>query len=75
MHGALVGKADHRMALDFFRDLLCRHFSDDEAERQLATALDWGRYADLFSYDRQADQIGGPEAALTAGPEESASDK
>ena len=75
MRGALVGKADHRMGLDFFRDLLCRHFSDDEAERQLATALDWGRYADLFSYDRQADQIVGPEAVHTAGPEESASDK
>jgi len=75
MRGALVGKADHRMGLDFFRDLLCRHFSDDEAERQLATALDWGRYADLFSYDRQADQIVGLEAVLTAGPEESVSDK
>jgi len=37
--------------------------------------LDWGRYADLFSYDRQADQIVGPEAVHTAGPEESASDK
>ena len=75
MYGALVGKADHRMGLDFFRDLLRRHFSDDEAERQLATALDWGRYAGLFSYDREADQIVGPEAALSAGPKERASDK
>jgi len=27
------------------------YFSADEAERQLETATDWGRYAELFSYD------------------------
>jgi NitT/TauT family transport system ATP-binding protein len=26
-------------------------FSEGEAERQLETAIDWGRYAELFSYD------------------------
>jgi NitT/TauT family transport system ATP-binding protein len=26
-------------------------FSADEAERQLDTAIDWGRYAELFAYD------------------------
>jgi NitT/TauT family transport system ATP-binding protein len=64
MHGALAGKADYTMALDFFRDLLRRHFSDEEAERQLETALDWGRYAELFSYDREADQIAAPAPAV-----------
>lgn len=28
-------------------------FSQDEAERQLETAIDWGRYAELFAYDDQ----------------------
>ncbi len=28
-------------------------FSEDEAERQLDTAIDWGRYAELFAYDDQ----------------------
>jgi NitT/TauT family transport system ATP-binding protein len=28
-------------------------FSPDEAERQLDTAIDWGRYAELFAYDDQ----------------------
>jgi NitT/TauT family transport system ATP-binding protein len=26
-------------------------FSPDEARRQLDTAIDWGRYAELFAYD------------------------
>jgi NitT/TauT family transport system ATP-binding protein len=28
-------------------------FSPEEAERQLETAIDWGRYAELFAYDDQ----------------------
>jgi NitT/TauT family transport system ATP-binding protein len=28
-------------------------FSEEEAERQLDTAIDWGRYAELFAYDDQ----------------------
>jgi len=57
MHGALAAKSDHTMPLEFFRDTLSRHFSAEEAERQLETALDWGRYADLFTYDRETDRI------------------
>jgi len=32
---------------------LQQYFSEDEAERQLDTATDWGRYAELFAYDDQ----------------------
>jgi len=35
----------------FFLDLLRRGFSAEEARRQLDTAIDWGRYAELFDYD------------------------
>ena len=31
--------------------MLDEHFSEDEAERQLDTALNWGRYAEIFDYD------------------------
>jgi NitT/TauT family transport system ATP-binding protein len=48
---ALRAKADGTMLLDFFHDLLDEHFSDDEARRQLDTAVHWGRYAELFDYD------------------------
>ena len=51
MISALQAKADGTMPLEFFHDLLDEHFSDDEARRQLDTAIHWGRYAELFDYD------------------------
>ena len=48
---ALATKADHSMPADFFHDLLDEHFSEDEAERQIETAVTWGRYAELFDRD------------------------
>jgi NitT/TauT family transport system ATP-binding protein len=30
---------------------LAEYFSDEEAERQLETAIGWGRYGELFAYD------------------------
>lgn len=51
MSSALQAKADGTMLLDFFHDLLDEHFSDDEVRRQLETAVQWGRYAELFDYD------------------------
>ena len=51
MNSALQSKADGTMPLEFFEDLLDEHFSDDEARRQLETAIQWGRYAELFDYD------------------------
>lgn len=51
MSSALQAKADGTMLLDFFHDLLDEHFSDDEVRRQLDTAVQWGRYAELFDYD------------------------
>jgi NitT/TauT family transport system ATP-binding protein len=51
MSSALHAKADGTMPLEFFHDLLDEHFSDDEVRRQLDTAIQWGRYAELFDYD------------------------
>jgi NitT/TauT family transport system ATP-binding protein len=41
----------------FFLDLLRRGFSDDEARRQLDIAIDWGRYGELFEYDKESGQL------------------
>lgn len=41
----------HRMSEDFFLEILENHFTNDEAWNQLETAIDWGRYAELFAYD------------------------
>jgi NitT/TauT family transport system ATP-binding protein len=51
MASALQAKADGTMPLEFFHDLLDEHFSEDEVHRQLDTAIQWGRYAELFDYD------------------------
>jgi NitT/TauT family transport system ATP-binding protein len=51
MTSVLQAKADGTMPLEFFEDLLDEHFTDDEVKRQLETAIQWGRYAELFDYD------------------------
>jgi NitT/TauT family transport system ATP-binding protein len=57
MASALQAKADGTMPLEFFHDLLDEHFSDDEARRQLDTAIQWGRYAELFDYDSVTERL------------------
>ncbi|WP_416971054.1 nitrate/sulfonate/bicarbonate ABC transporter ATP-binding protein [Streptomyces sp. 4F14] len=37
----------------FFRDLLAHHFTSEQVTRQLETATDWGRYAELYAYDAE----------------------
>ena len=48
---ALAATADHNLREGFFLDVLRRGFSADEARSQLDTAIDWGRYAELYDYD------------------------
>jgi NitT/TauT family transport system ATP-binding protein len=48
---AVVAKPDHRVSDEFFRDLLDEYFTEEELQRQLDTAIAWGRYAELFDYD------------------------
>ena len=47
---------EQRNALAFL-DILENHFTSKEAQRQLRTAMDWGRYAELFSYDEPSGEI------------------
>jgi len=44
-------KSDHALPDDFFEDVLDEHFSEEEARRQLDTAIHWGRYGEIFDYD------------------------
>ena len=57
MHSALLSKSDHSLPLEFFRDVLDEHFPREEVQRQIETALDWGRYGDIFTYDSEADRL------------------
>ena len=57
MNSALASKSDHTMPLELFRDTLQEHFSDDDVQRQIDTALNWGRYGDIFTYDSESDRL------------------
>ncbi|MBO2449012.1 AAA-associated domain-containing protein [Actinomadura barringtoniae] len=48
---ALGGSRDGRLSDDFFLAVLRRGFTEEEARRQLDTAIDWGRYGELLEYD------------------------
>jgi NitT/TauT family transport system ATP-binding protein len=52
---ALKATTDGTLRESFFLDLLRRGFSEVEARRQLDTAIDWGRYGELF--DHQNDEL------------------
>ena len=47
----LEEKKDGTMRVDFFLDLWDEYFPTAEVQRQLETAVDWGRFAELFEYD------------------------
>ena len=57
MEQALKSKANRTLPAEFFEDLLDEHFSEDEARRQLETAIQWGRYAELFDYDAASGKL------------------
>ena len=54
---ALAEKSDHSIPLELFRDILDEQFPDVEVNRQLETALDWGRYSGMFTYDPESDRL------------------
>lgn len=42
---------------DALLEQLQEHFSEPEARRQLDTAIDWGRFAELFAYDDDSGEL------------------
>jgi NitT/TauT family transport system ATP-binding protein len=50
-------KENGTMGADFFLDILDEYFPSEEARRQFETAVDWGRYAELFEYDAVDQQL------------------
>ncbi|HEY3973441.1 MAG TPA: nitrate/sulfonate/bicarbonate ABC transporter ATP-binding protein [Candidatus Sulfotelmatobacter sp.] len=53
----LKRKSDHSIADEFFHDILDEHFAEDEVLRQFETAMNWGRYAEIFDYDREQGRL------------------
>ena len=54
---ALASSADGSLRAGFLLDVLRRGFSPDDAQRQLDTAIAWGRYGELFDFDADSGRI------------------
>jgi len=63
---ALDNKNDHTVPEEFFLDMLDEQFSQEETQRQLETAINWGRYAELFDFDSSRRRFILPEIEETA---------
>ncbi len=50
-------KSNGRMNREFFVDVLERSVGPEEAERQVDTLIDWGRYGEMFAYDTESRQL------------------
>ena len=46
-----------KLSRQFFLDLLGHDFTHDQARAQLDTAIDWGRYGELYSYHAHDGQL------------------
>src|SRR5664279_2873396 len=66
---SLETKADRTLPDEFFLDLLEEHFSVEEAKLQIETAINWGRYAELFDYDSKRERFFMPEEATAIAEE------
>ena len=51
-------RSNHRASAVRFRDQLEDHMSPEYAEETLRTVIAWGRYAEFFEYDEEAQQFG-----------------
>jgi NitT/TauT family transport system ATP-binding protein len=54
---SLRSTKDGTLGEGFFLDLLRRGFSEEEVRRQLDTAIQWGRYGELFDFDANTGQL------------------
>jgi len=48
---AIDAKSDHSVPEEFFHDMLDEQFTEEVTLRQLETAINWGRYSELFDFD------------------------
>ncbi len=50
-------RSNHRVAKSFFLNELQAFLSEEEAERLLRIIIEWGRYAEIFAYDYDAESL------------------
>jgi NitT/TauT family transport system ATP-binding protein len=57
IRAVLDQRSNHRAAAVRFRDELEDHMSPEYAEETLRTVISWGRYAEIYEYDEEAQQF------------------
>lgn len=57
MSAAATKQSGRAPTLESFRNDLRRQFSEVDVNRQMETALNWGRYGELFNYDADTDRL------------------
>lgn len=62
IHQVLDEREEHRAPRERFELELQDHLNRNDAEKTLRTAIDWGRYAELFTYDDRTRTFGRDEA-------------
>ena len=53
----LNNKKNHTMKEEFFKELYKKHFPQHELEEIMDIIIAWGRYAELFNYDYDSEEL------------------
>lgn len=53
----LNNKSNHTMKEEFFKELLKKYFQANEVEKMMDIIIDWARYAELFYYDGDSEEL------------------
>jgi len=57
IENVLNSKRNKTMKEEFFKEMLLQHFSEYEVEKTMDLIIDWGRYAELFNYDHDSEEL------------------
>jgi NitT/TauT family transport system ATP-binding protein len=66
IYRALRGSLDGTLPAGFFIDILRTSFSEQESGRQFDIAVNWGRYAELYAFDSERDEVTREEQGIGA---------
>ncbi|GCD12681.1 ABC transporter ATP-binding protein [Clostridium tagluense] len=53
----LGNKKNHTMKEEFFKEIFIGHFPEEQIDVIMDSIIDWGRYAELFSYDGDSEEL------------------
>lgn len=57
MLNIIESKSNKRMNIEFFEEIVRRSAGEEAAAQQIDTLVNWGRYAEIFEYDKHKKQV------------------